>query len=105
MIKETIAFLIGMTLYFIGTYHSKVYADTLQIKYAIYSALEFLITTTSWLVLLANVNKLAIIGSIWSICCCLITIFLAVIVFRENISNIQMIGIGFGFISIVLMSI
>ena len=30
-----------MVFYFIGTYHSKIYADTLEIKYAVFSSLEF----------------------------------------------------------------
>jgi uncharacterized membrane protein len=105
MLKESIIFLVGMILYFIGTYHSKIYADTLELKYAILSSIEFLITTISWLVLLSYVNKLAIVGAIWSIVCCFITLFLAFVVFHESITVTQMVGLVFGFISIVLMSI
>ena len=105
MLKESIIFLIGMVFYFIGTYHSKIYADTLEIKYAVFSSLEFLVTTISWLVLLSYVNKLAIVGAIWSIVCCFITLFLAFVVFKEIITPIQIVGLFFGFTSIVLMSI
>jgi uncharacterized membrane protein len=105
MFKVSIIFILAMATYFIGTYHSKRYADTMEMKYAVYASIEFLFTTITWLMILTQVNKLAIIGAIWSICCCFITILLAFMVFNETMTTTQIVGLMFGVVAIVLMSI
>ena len=97
-------FMVSMVFYFVGTYLSKLYSDLPTYFLFISSMIFFTIVSIFWMFLLKETNQLAVIGSIWSIVCLIIQVFIGVFLFKESLSATKWIGIGIGTISVILLS-
>ena len=94
-----------MITYGVGEYYSKKYANTSDYRYAVTAMIGYIITAYSFIPAITRMNALTILGTIWNIGYMLITLFLGLVIFKEVISPLQTLGLIFGIISIILLSI
>jgi len=101
----TLWILLAMVFYAIGEYSSKVYANTSLYRYGVIAMIGYMINALCFLPALSRMNSLTILGAIWNLGYVFITLFLGLVLFREPVTTTQMIGLVFGIISIVLLSL
>ena len=85
---------IAMVFYFIGEILSKYYANTSYLKWAVLAVLSDLIVYILWLPALQQKNSIALLGTMWTVCFAVISIFVGLIVFREHINGYNYVGLG-----------
>jgi multidrug transporter EmrE-like cation transporter len=64
-----------------------------------------LISATAWLPAIFERSQLSTTGVIWSIVSVAATVLIGVLAFSEKLTLVQCIGLAFGFVSVVLLSI
>jgi EamA domain-containing membrane protein RarD len=97
--------LMGMLAYTLGEYFAKKYAmkPTAAIYWA--SVLAYLATTFAWMPVILKTNTLAVTSTLWNIGYFVTSIALGVVLFHEKLSPLQIVGIVFAGIAVVLLSI
>jgi multidrug transporter EmrE-like cation transporter len=98
-------FFIAMFIYAIGMYISKLYSIKPCSLYYYLPVIIFMLVSLCWMNALKTAQQMAIFGSIWNITCLLITVLISITVFKESISFIKYIGILFGAVAIILLSL
>ena len=98
-------FFIAMFIYAIGMYISKLYSIKPCSLYYYSPVIIFIFVSLCWMNALKTTQQMAIFGSIWNITCLLITVLISIVVFKENVSLVKYIGILFGTIAIILLSL
>ena len=98
-------FLAAMVFYFVGSYLSKLYSNIPSYFLFFSSVCIFILVSTCWMFAIKESKQLATLGTIWSISCLVIQVFIGVGLFGESISITKWIGIGVGTISVILLSI
>jgi multidrug transporter EmrE-like cation transporter len=63
------------------------------------------ISATAWLPAIFEKNQLSTTGVIWSIISVAATVRIGVLAFSEKLTMVQCIGLAFGFVSVVLLSL
>lgn len=96
---------IAMGFYFCGEIFAKWFANSPSPKNAILAMLFYTLNTACFLPALTKFNSLSILGTIWSVCYVIITITIGVFIFHEPLTTIKIIGLIFGLISIILLSL
>ena len=97
--------MVGMVLYFFGTYLSKLYSMSPSSLFFFASVLLFMGVSSCWMPAIASSKQIAVFGAIWSISCFLIQVFIGIVMFKEDVSMVKYVGIGMGATSILLLSI
>ena len=103
--KPLLFVLISLIFFSIGEIFSKFWAESKNIKWAIFVLVAYLIGTALWLPAIAIKNHLTSLGTIWNVGALLCTILIGAVLFHETVSNTQWIGIGMALIASVLLSI
>lgn len=98
-------FLIGMVIYFAGTYTSKLYSNTPTNSLFLTPIFLFILVSMCWMKAIKEYGQLAVLGTTWSISCVIVQVFIGVFLFQEQLSLFKWIGIGFGATSIILLSL
>ena len=98
-------FLLSMVFYGLGEYFSKGFANTSSSKSAVFALLSYMAGAATWLPALKRLNSLSILGTIWNVGYMIITLCLGIYVFGEPLTTIKIVGLIFGLISIILLSI
>ena len=98
-------FFVAMCFYFVGTYLSKMYSENPSLSLFISSVFLFMIVSCCWMPAIRESKQLATFGSLWSIVCIMIEIFIGAVLFKEHIEPIKWVGIGTGAISVILLSL
>lgn len=101
----TLWIIIAMIFYTIGEYYSKKYANTSLKSFGVIALIGYLVNAFCFLPALSKMNSLTVLGTIWNVLYVIITLVIGLVIFRETITTTQMIGVGLGFISIILLSI
>jgi multidrug transporter EmrE-like cation transporter len=96
---------IAMTFYGFGEYFSKLFANIGGSKFALLALLFYILTSICFLPALKKLNSLSILGTIWNVGYMIITLGIGILIFHETLTILQIIGIIFGFIAIILLSI
>ena len=96
--------LIAMVAYGAGEYTSKLYGAHPSFRLGAYSMLAYMVSCLMFLVGMQRFNSLSVLGMVWTVLYSAITLSIAVLCFHEPLSVRQWIGIGFGLISIVMLS-
>ncbi len=96
---------IAMVFYTIGEYFSKKYANTSLKSFGLISWLGYSINAFCFLPALAQYNSLTILGTVWNVLYMVLTLFVGLVLFKETITTMQMVGLCFAFVSIILMSL
>lgn len=94
---------IAMVFYTIAEYYSKKYATFGNNKYLLISIMTYIMVMLLWFPALSNKNELCVLNLMWTMMYALIGSFLGLIIFKEVLTPIQMLGVGLAFISIFLM--
>jgi multidrug transporter EmrE-like cation transporter len=64
-----------------------------------------IISASTWLPAIFEKNQLSTTGVIWSIISVAATVLIGVLAFSEKLTMVQCIGLAFGFVSVVLLSL
>jgi multidrug transporter EmrE-like cation transporter len=97
--------LLAMTFYSVGDYYAKVYANTHMLKYGILAFVTYCTNTLCFLLAISKFNSLSVLGTIWNVAYVVVTLFIGVAIFKEPLTTLQLIGVGFGVVSVVLLSL
>ena len=95
----------SMIFYSLGEYHCKMFSLKPSIIMAFKTLLLWMMGSSFYLPVLYLQQKMAIMGSIWAVGALVITILMGILMFHESVTNIQIIGLIFAVLSIILLSI
>ena len=100
-----ILWIIASTLFYAyGEYFSKKYSNTHEFQYVIYAMIMYGCGTPLWLMAIKAKNHLVITSTTWTILALFFTYTIGFIIFKERISLINSIGLGFGIVGIILLN-
>jgi hypothetical protein len=97
-------FLISMALYTIGSFLSKKYAIAPSWQIFLAAVVAFAGCSAAWLPAMLIVNKLAVLGVLWSVAYVIVDFTIGVGCFGEPLTRIQVCGMVLGVASIILLS-
>lgn len=89
----------------VGEFFSKKFALNPKVIIVFYILAMYIFGTLAWLPAILQKNQLSIVGAIWSVLSLLATVLIGVLIFREQLSTIGIIGIITAFIAIALLSL
>jgi multidrug transporter EmrE-like cation transporter len=96
--------IVAMIFYTVAEYYSKRYATDGTSWFMFLSIIFYMITVFLWFPTLSNKNELCVVSLIWTMLYAIIGSFLGLIVFKEVLTPIQMLGVGLAFVSIFLLT-
>ena len=96
---------IAMIFYSVGEVLSKKFGTSPTLFNGFLAWLFYSVTTVGWLYVFKQYTSLSVLGTIWSICCLAIGLVLGICIFHEPLTTIKIIGLIFGFISVILLSL
>ena len=100
-----IIWLVVSALFFAaGEFFSKKFALKPSFSVVIFILMAYILGTLAWLPAILQKNRLSITGTIWSIMSLLATVLIGVLIFKEKLSLIGIIGIMLAVIAISLLS-
>lgn len=88
-----------------GEYFSKIFTTNPTVKIACLVVFSYACGSLSWLPAIYKVKLLAVVGTVWTVLSLLMTLFVGLVMFHEPITTTQIIGIVFGLISVILLTI
>jgi multidrug transporter EmrE-like cation transporter len=88
-----------------GEYFSKIFTTTPTVKIACFVVFSYALGSLSWLPAIYKVKLLAVVGTVWTILSLLMTLFIGLVIFHEPITTFQIVGIAFGLVSVILLTI
>ena len=96
---------ISAIFFAIGEFLSKKFAlNPGWILFAAFIIID-IISATAWLPAIFERNQLSTTGVIWSIVSVAATVLIGILAFNEKLTLIQCIGLAFGVVSVVLLSL
>ena len=101
--KLVIIVTISMMFYAIAEYCSKLYANTVNLRYAAYALVAYNILSIAWFISLRMKNNLTILATMWNMLYLIISIFIGLVLFKEQITTTNWIGIGLALLAIVFL--
>lgn len=101
----TLWVLIAMVFYAIGEYSSKEYANTSHWRYGAVAMFGYIVNALCFLPALSKMNSLTVLGTIWNLGYVFVTLFLGLVIFKEPLTALQVVGLSLGVISIILLTI
>ncbi len=97
--------LIGSAVFFaFGEFLSKKFALAPSLHYVVIIVVIYSLGVLAWLPAILEKNQLSIVGSIWSVLSLMATVLIGVLIFKEKLNTIGIVGIIFAVIAIVLLS-
>ena len=96
--------LLSVAFFAIGEYFSKKLALGPSIKFVLLILLAYVLGTLAWLPAILQKNQLSVTGTIWSVLSVLATIGIGILIFKEQLSLLQIIGIILAIIAVGLLS-
>jgi len=97
--------IISAVFFAFGEFFSKKFALTPSLFYVITVVVIYSLGVLAWLPAILQKNQLSIVGSIWSVLSLMATVLIGVLIFREKLNTIGIIGIILAAIAIALLSI
>ncbi|MGD0577224.1 MAG: hypothetical protein ABSA74_04065 [Candidatus Staskawiczbacteria bacterium] len=97
--------IVAMVFYGFGEFFSKMFANTSLSKFGFLALLFYTFNAVCFLPAIKKFNSLSILGTIWNICYVIITLFIGIFIFGESLTTLQIIGVIFGIVAIILLSI
>lgn len=101
-----IIWLVASALFFaFGEYMSKKFALNPGWKYVVYMVIIYSFGVLAWLPAIMQKKQLSITGVIWSVMSLLATFLIGVLIFKEKLSLVGILGVIFALAAIVLLSL
>ncbi len=101
-----IAWLLLSVMFFgMGEYLSKKFALEPSIWLAMTIVPMYALGSLAWLPAIYKGQNLSTVGTIWNLLSLIITLIVGMVIFKEAITPMQYVGIGFAMVAIVLMSL
>lgn len=96
--------LMAMVFYGLGEWASKHYANQHKNVYAVVAMLGYAVNALLFLSALTRWNSLAALGTVWTLGYMIVTLSLAFMVFQEQVTPRQMVGLCLGVVAVILLS-
>jgi hypothetical protein len=105
--KFLILIILTTIFYSLGAYFSKLYANSkiFNLELALCVILSYCLVSFTWLYIMRMKNQLAIMGVLFATICGLTELIIGIYIFGEPLTIYSKIGIFFGFISIIFLTI
>ena len=101
-----IIWLIISALFFaVGEFLSKKFALSPRFIYVALILVAYILGTLAWLPAILQKNSLSIVGTMWSVLSLLATVSIGILIFKEKLSVMGIIGIIMAVIAIIFLSI
>ena len=97
--------LLSTCFFAIGEYLSKKFALEPSIKLVCYIVPMYALGTLAWLPAIHKGQMLSTVGTLWTVLSMVMTIFIGLFIFHESLTTIQIVGICFAFVSVILLSL
>ncbi len=98
--------LIASAIFFaFGEFLSKKFALAPSFGYVVTIVIVYAIGTLAWLPAILQKNQLSIVGAIWSVLSLMATVLIGVLIFKESLSLIGILGIIFAVVAVALLSL
>ncbi len=88
-----------------GEFLSKKFALAPSLYYVLVIVGVYALGTLAWLPAILQKNQLSIVGAIWSVLSLMATVLIGVLVFKEHLNLVGVLGIVFATIAIFLLSL
>ena len=88
----------------VGEFFSKKFALGPRFTLVLLILLAYILGTLAWLPAILQKNSLSIAGTIWSVLSLFATVLIGILVFKEKLSIVGILGMVLAVISIVLLS-
>lgn len=105
MITVILWLLLSAVFFGVGEYYSKIWAMNPSVKLALIMIFMYFIGTLTWMPAMYHGKILSVVGSIWNVLSLLTTCFIGIVIFKEALTTLKIIGILFAVASIILLSI
>lgn len=97
--------LISALFFAFGEFLSKKFALAPSWQYVLLITFIYMLGTLAWLPAILQKKQLSIVGAIWSVISLLATVLIGILIFKEHLSLIGIVGIILAFVSFFLLSI
>lgn len=89
----------------VGEYLSKRFVLSPQPRWVLAVLLAYNCGTLAWLPALLKRNQLSVVGTMWSVLSLTATVLIGVFLFRESLTTTHVVGLGFAFLAVFLLSL
>ena len=97
--------LLSGVFFAIGEFLSKKFVLNPKLSLFIVLIMTSVFSMVTWLPAIMQKNQLSVVGVMWSVLSLISTILMGVLIFNENLSQLNIIGILLGIIAVILLSI
>ena len=97
--------LISAIFFAIGEFQSKRWAMSPGYLTLGYMFTAYILGILAWLPAISQVNKLSIVGTLWSLLSMVVTVLLGTLYFKETLVLQQWVGVGFALVACVLLNL
>jgi multidrug transporter EmrE-like cation transporter len=97
--------IVSAVLFAVGEFLSKKFALSPNWSYIVILLIVDAASLLSWLPAIMQKNQLSIVGVMWSVLSLLATALIGILIFSEKLNTLSFLGIVFGLISVVLLSL
>ena len=105
MITVILWLLLSVAFFAVGEYFSKSWALNPSWNKALILISMYVLGTVSWLPAIYKGQIISVVGTMWSVMSLLTTLFIGVVIFHETLTPVQIVGVLFAAIAIVLLSL
>ncbi|OGI68505.1 hypothetical protein A2738_01315 [Candidatus Nomurabacteria bacterium RIFCSPHIGHO2_01_FULL_42_15] len=101
-----IVWLVVSAIFFaVGEFLSKKFALGPKVIYVLLILGAYCLGTLAWLPAILQKNSLTIVGTMWSVMTLVTTVLIGILIFREKLSAVGVIGVITAVIAVILLSI
>ena len=97
--------LVSVGFFAVGEYLSKSWALQPSVNKALLLISMYVAGTIAWLPAIHRGQTISVVGTIWSLLSLITTLFVGIIIFHETLTVTQIVGLCFGVVAVVLLSI
>lgn len=94
-----------MIFYAAGEILAKIFANTPSTKTGIMAVVFYTLNAMCFLPAIKKFNSLSVLGTIWNVCYVIVTLIVGIFIFHEPLTTIKVVGLIFGLVSIILLSL
>ena len=95
--------LISAVWFTAGEYLSKRWGMQPSLRFAVLVVAVYAVGTFAWLPALLHKNQLALMGTLWLVLATVATVGVGVLVFGEQLSVLQWVGVGLALVALALL--
>jgi multidrug transporter EmrE-like cation transporter len=105
MITVILWLILSVSLFGVGEYLSKKFSLAPSISLTLSIITMYALGALAWLPAIYKGQYLSTIGTMWNLLSMIMTLVIGIVIFNEQLTTIQIVGIGFALTSLIMLSI